>query len=176
MAISDRKGVCFNTGRTHFKKGFSPHNKGKGEHSPICPTCKGKKSYMATQCKKCSDKNKTAWNKGLTAKTDGRVAKYGASGSLAKKGRSFKHSGQFKKGQAAWNYKGDQVGYHALHDRVERARGKARNQMCIDCGKQAEHWSNVDGKYGTDVYKDFQPRCVPCHRNYDFNLNKNAII
>jgi len=78
---------------------------------------------------------------------------------------------QKKENHPRW--KGDEVSYGGLHDRVRAQRGRPHKYACADCGNQAEDWSNVDGKYGKDVYKDFQPRCRPCHRKYDLALRIN---
>lgn len=53
----------------------------------------------------------------------------------------------------------------ALHSRLRRIKGVARNFKCNDCEKQALDWSNVSQKYlGID---DFVPRCRSCHTRFD---------
>jgi len=54
------------------------------------------------------------------------------------------------------------AGYGRLHGRVYKARGRAREQACVDCGKQARHWSQKHGTTGQDP-DDYEPRCVTCH-------------
>ena len=78
--------------------------------------------------------------------------------------------------------------YTAAHKRVARWRGAAGEHTCIDCGKPAEEWSYRGGssfeqtgpsarrKNGKTIYvnstwsgyiMDYDPRCVPCHKEYD---------
>ena len=72
------------------------------------------------------------------------------------------------------------IGYRAMHLRVERARGKARDHACAGCGGPAAEWSyNGSGEqrvdfvrgyvlpFSTDV-EAFEPLCRPCHRQRDY--------
>lgn len=52
-----------------------------------------------------------------------------------------------------------------LHARVKRRLGSASQYRCVDCGKQAQDWSNVSHKYKHEF--DFVPRCKSCHAIYD---------
>ena len=47
-------------------------------------------------------------------------------------------------GEKNHNWKGDKAKVLAMHEWVERQRGKASEHQCVDCGKQAQHWSNKD--------------------------------
>lgn len=58
------------------------------------------------------------------------------------------------------------VGYGARHRRVHAARGSAKKQACIECGKRAEVWAQIHGTDGMDVM-DYQPMCQACHLTYD---------
>lgn len=69
----------------------------------------------------------------------------------------------------AW--RGDNASKRSIHLWVERYKGKALEHKCIDCGKQAQGWSNVDHTYRR-ILKDYKPRCVSCHRLYDNKHNK----
>ncbi len=77
----------------------------------------------------------------------------------------------FKKGQFVGKlhprWKGDKVGYFALHMWVVRQKGKAK--VCEHCGittaKKFE-WSNKNHKYRRNL-KDWSSLCVSCHRKYD---------
>lgn len=61
---------------------------------------------------------------------------------------------------------GDAVGYLGRHDRIYHRRGKASEYDCVDCGKQAEDWSQKKGTSGTNT-EDYDPRCTRCHMRYD---------
>jgi hypothetical protein len=71
----------------------------------------------------------------------------------------------------AW--KGDKVGYFALHSWVRRKLGKA--QKCEFCGKEKTtpknvQWANKSGKYFRDL-TDWIQLCVKCHKEYDARVN-----
>ena len=71
---------------------------------------------------------------------------------------------------------GDDVGNSAVHGRVKALRGPARDHECVDCGRQAAHWSydhadpnekqSPDGPYSTNT-DHYHARCVPCHKRFD---------
>lgn len=80
------------------------------------------------------------------------------------------------------------VGYTAAHDRCRRVHGPIREHVCVDCGKQARHWSyNHDDPdellahglsarpvaYSVDP-AHYSPRCVPCHKRFDLG-RKDAL-
>jgi hypothetical protein len=85
----------------------------------------------------------------------------------------------FKKGFTPWNkgvhlgekspaWKGDKVGYDALHEWVERWKGKP--SKCDFCGTTESKrfdWSNISGEYKRDL-SDWQRLCVICHPRYDY--------
>lgn len=56
--------------------------------------------------------------------------------------------------------------YQKIHKRIKAARGKASEQSCIDCGKQAVDWSYTQN---SDIYDtlSYVPRCRSCHSIYD---------
>ena len=76
--------------------------------------------------------------------------------------------------------------YDAAHHRIRKARGRAREHRCADCGAPAVQWSlnhrtvteiqyDTDGApdgwdtklaYSDDV-NDYSPRCRSCHLRYD---------
>jgi len=91
-----------------------------------------------------------AWNKGL-------------------KGTHFSLETEFKKGQFINEknpkWKGDKVGYYALHLWIYRKFGKPiKCEICH--GIKNLEWSNKSGKY-LRYRNDWQRLCRKCHRNYD---------
>jgi len=65
------------------------------------------------------------------------------------------------------NWKGNEVGYGALHDWLKLRLGKPR--YCETCGtKKAKkyEWANISGEYRRDV-TDWRRLCVSCHRKLD---------
>jgi len=139
-------------------------------------------------------KGQTSWNKGKKMSEESRkkmsLAKIGKPSptkgikrpdlSIANKNRKWskkdreKHS-DVHKGERNQNWKGDKVGYDALHDWVKRKKGKAK--QCVHCGtKDAKRyeWSNIDHKYRRNV-DDFIELCTKCHYKYhkDNNLRAN---
>jgi hypothetical protein len=96
---------------------------------------------------------------------------------------------EFKKGQIApmrgkkrldWTgdknnkWKGDEVGYYALHSWVERNLGKS--DTCEHCGKSGLkgrqiHWANIDHKYKRNL-TDWMRLCMQCHCKYDVKNNR----
>jgi len=80
----------------------------------------------------------------------------------------------FKKGQFSdekhFKWKGNNVGYYALHNWIYRKLGKA--SKCINCGTfENVQWSNVSGKYKRDL-EDWQELCRKHHQKYDNWVNK----
>lgn len=71
-------------------------------------------------------------------------------------------------------WKGDKVGYTALHDWVRSQNGKP--QVCEYCGKTNEEnkieWCNKNHTYKRKL-DDYIAMCTSCHRKYDL---KNKLI
>lgn len=64
-------------------------------------------------------------------------------------------------------WKGDSVGYFALHAWIQRQYGKP--QFCEHCKtseRRMYHWANVSKEYKRDR-DDWLRLCVPCHRKFD---------
>ena len=59
------------------------------------------------------------------------------------------------------------AGYVGRHLRVQRDRGPATDQTCMDCGQAAREWSQIHGTDGQDPFKHYVPRCRKCHDVYD---------
>lgn len=76
-------------------------------------------------------------------------------------------------------WKGDDVGYRAVHVRLRTERGPAAAHPCVDCYGRAAHWSydhadpdekqSSHGHYSTDP-EHYQPRCVSCHKRFDLDF------
>lgn len=64
------------------------------------------------------------------------------------------------------NWKGEKVGYRAIHIWVSNRLGKA--QICSKCGEYEKkvHWANVDHKYRRDI-DDYVNLCTKCHYRFD---------
>ena len=76
-------------------------------------------------------------------------------------------------GNERYNWKGDQVGYRALHHWLRRCLGKASS--CNFCGSNSRkryHWANISGLYKREL-TDFMSLCVSCHKIYDGNRLEN---
>lgn len=72
-------------------------------------------------------------------------------------------------GDSRWNWKGDEVGYSALHAWVRRVLGSPTS--CTDCGKKnlkgkQIHWANKSGEYKRNI-EDWIRLCRKCHSEYD---------
>lgn len=79
------------------------------------------------------------------------------------------------------NHLSDTADYSAAHTRVRNLRGSAADFRCVDCGRQAYHWSydHADPDERTSRAErtvgvafslnpcHYQPRCVPCHKTFD---------
>ncbi len=74
---------------------------------------------------------------------------------------------EFQVGAQPHNWKGDEVGYDALHDWVKRHAGKAT--LCCFCGSDKNvQWANKSWLYKRDLL-DWIELCYKCHREYDMN-------
>lgn len=100
--------------------------------------------------------------------------------SITKKGKPNIKLSEYKKDRACPHlqndknaqWKGDTVGYGALHSWVSKWKGKP--QECSNCGTTKRgryHWANIDHKYRR-VLDDYIRLCPSCHRNYDLKNNK----
>ena len=68
-------------------------------------------------------------------------------------------------GHNHYGWKGDSVGYKALHLWVGRHRVKTG--VCRGCARKVRtEWANISGVYLRDL-SDFAELCVPCHRELD---------
>ena len=69
------------------------------------------------------------------------------------------------RGKNHWFWKGDNVGYDALHDWVNRYLGKANK-----CSNNPSHkspvyyWANISGEYKREL-SDWRELCPKCNKN-----------
>lgn len=104
-----------------------------------------KKGYKQT------DKHKKAISKGLL--------------------RSDKKPGAPSYGENNSAWRGDKVGYRAIHDYIVRSLGKpSKCNHCKATDKKRYEWS-CDGEYTRDLNK-WERLCVACHRKKDGWLEK----
>lgn len=87
----------------------------------------------------------------------------------SRKGISNSPKTQFKKGQFLGDkhflWKGDKVGYFALHTWINRNFPKI--DKCESCGIESKlEWANVTGNYSRNR-ADYQCLCICCHRRAD---------
>lgn len=89
----------------------------------------------------------------------------------------------FKRGAGPLHFKwrdADEMTSSAIHQRVRKAFGAARDYDCVDCAKRAAHWSynhrdpdeRIDVVRGQQIpvgtgLEFYDPRCVPCHKRFD---------
>lgn len=74
---------------------------------------------------------------------------------------------QFYTASKNHKWKGDKVGYRALHSWVARQLGKpSRCEHCGDTSKRKYEWANKSHEYLRDV-NDWIRLCIPCHKKYD---------
>ena len=74
----------------------------------------------------------------------------------------------------SWNWKGDNVGYNALHARVRKNLGKAiKCEHCLTKTAKKYEWANKSHKYLTDL-SDWIQLCTSCHIKYDKKYHSNG--
>lgn len=128
-------------------------------------------------------KEQIPWNKGKTYKTKPLSEKTKEKIGKANKAKmkklwqdkkyrvkmSMAHMGKMMGGlHPSW--KGNRVGYSALHDWVRGQLGKPKR--CCNCGGNHKlHWANKSGKYKRKI-SDWIQLCYSCHREYDSNSQR----
>lgn len=76
-------------------------------------------------------------------------------------------------GNGLW--KGDKVGYSAIHRWVRWHKGSAKRCEWCEITRETKKicWANIDHKYKRDL-DDYISLCVKCHKWYDANENTPA--
>jgi hypothetical protein len=89
------------------------------------------------------------------------------------------------RGAANHLWRGDDVGYNAMHARIRSRLGSARDRQCVGCGGPAHSWSydhadpdertaTVQGMpraYSIDI-THYVPRCKRCHSTFDHSHHR----
>lgn len=111
-------------------------------------------------------KNNKPWNKGIKGIHLSPATEF-------KKGVRTSPKTEFKKCPENKHprWKGDSVGYGALHDWIRKHLGTPK--FCEECGNRSlrhrqYHWANISGKYIRDL-NDWRRLCVKCHSKLDKN-------
>ncbi len=81
---------------------------------------------------------------------------------------SLSHKGQLT-GRKNGAWKGDKVGYKALHRWLKDNFGKANKCENPECEGKSKlfEWAKLKGKKYSHNRKNFQMLCRSCHRKYD---------
>lgn len=73
------------------------------------------------------------------------------------------------------NWKGDDVGYTALHDWVRRWLGTPSFcEQCKTTESKKFEWANISGEYKRDV-TDWKRLCKKCHVAFDNTINRGWV-
>ena len=79
-----------------------------------------------------------------------------------------------RRGEETFTWKGDDVGYIAIHNWAYRHIGLKKK--CENCGLiEKLEMSNKSGQYKREI-DDWQTLCKSCHRKHDINFRKNGGI
>ena len=108
-------------------------------------------------------KDRPGNNKGKTWKLKESIRK--------KMSRNMIRRGTFKNERNPM-WRGDDVGYQALHIWIRRNKGKPIR--CEHCGSETEkkyEWANKSHKYKRDL-DDWIRLCTKCHKKYDKKCNE----
>jgi hypothetical protein len=156
--------VCFKCKTTKPLKDFYKHPQMKDGYVNKCKKCNlfDNKISNGTQKRICINCNKRFRTTLAEVKRGG--------GNCCSRKCWYVHFREnlVKTDEDSHNWKGDKVGKTALHQWVERKKGKPR--ICEHCNttkaKQYD-WANVSQKYKRDL-NDFIRLCRSCHAKYDY--------
>ena len=116
--------------------------------------------------------NSPSWKKGNHPSPDTEIKK----GQHLSKKTEYKNGsipwsklnkGKMPKGKNHWEWKGDKVGYFALHNWIKRNLGSPKE--CKKCGSKSAkryEWANISRKYKR-AFSDWVRLCKSCHEKYD---------
>ena len=135
-----------NTGRTRFKKGMTPWNKGK----KTGPNPEHSERMMG----------KPAWNRGFEGYNAG------------KKHWTFGKKRPEITGENHWKWAGEKVGKSGVHAWIEKTLGKpGKCEFCLTIEAKRFEWANKTGKYLRNI-NDWIRLCSKCHHKYDDITNR----
>lgn len=117
-----------------------------------------------------SHKGQIPWNKGRTGVYSAESLKRFRVAKLKKPTKFWLGKKREEmKGEKNVNWKGDKVGYFALHAWLNRVYGRPfLCEICKTDKKRVYHWANVSDLYLRDR-SDWKRLCVPCHSAFDKN-------
>ena len=77
-------------------------------------------------------------------------------------------------GKKNHNWKGDEVGYYALHKWIQKNWGDATHcEICGDINISTRYeWHNKNRQYNRKVRKDWMQVCSKCHKMLDKQLKE----
>ena len=130
--------------------------------------------FCSMVCRNKNDKGKPTWNKGKKGVYSAPALKKMSDGQK-KRVDNRNPTWLRREGRECWNFKGDEVGYHALHHWISRKLGKPSH--CEDCGRTEPpvgkgvtrsyfQWANISGEYKR-VLSDWKRLCYLCHKIFD---------
>ncbi len=74
------------------------------------------------------------------------------------------------RGSDSWAWKGDDVGKEALHNWVQKHKGKPKKcEHCQTTKAKQFDWANISQKYKRDL-NDWIRLCRSCHAKYDYKF------
>jgi len=81
------------------------------------------------------------------------------------------------KGEKSVFWKGDNIGIHRIHRRVENKYGRPKYcEIYKRVDKERYDWSNKDHTYKIPIVKeDWQRLCIKCHAIYDTIYNNRKV-
>lgn len=86
-------------------------------------------------------------------------------------------TGKANHGENNGNWKGDDCGYIAAHQRIVNLKGNAKDHVCSEegCGRRAYDWAyKHHWGYSTDP-ADYRALCRSCHKKLDIRAKRESV-